>query len=426
MKNRVSVFAAAIALSWFGLSMAENDDVKLITSGFAYYQIGQIEKQSPRTSEAIEKPFDQHFNGRFTLSATMNRQLQIIVGAEAEFGANLNDNQHKKDFSLKEAQGIYSFGDPENSYLQIAAGYFPFKYNPEAKNLGEYMYRTGTYPGYVISDFDNAKYRLMGFRASSLLFDALQFHALFTSEYLVHPYFDYSLSFITSLKFPNNLIDFGLPHNLIDIGGGVDFDRIIPIIPEKTTKDQPEYIVRDSLNNPIIENGDTLHFTFKGTKVMARLTLDPKRLLPFADIFGKEDAKLYGEIIFLGLKNYGTEYPDIMERMPVMFGFNVPTLKILDVLSCEAEYYGSNEAQKLDIPTSGIPVPDRFPAGVSRTPWKWSVFAQKTVVKGFAIKGLVGRDHYRPINPNGGTYNAIERMNGPGDWHYKLRIMYSF
>ena len=404
-----------ILLGAFVVVTAEEPRVKITPSGFAYYQIGQIERQSPRTSEVIEKPFDQHFNGRFTLSAEIEKRLQIIIGAEAELGANLNDNQQKKTFLLKEAQGIYSFGDPANSFLQIAAGYFPFKYNPEARNLGEYMYRTGTYPGYVITDFDNAKSRLMGFRVSSSLFNALQLHAFFTSEYLVHPYWDYSLSFIAGYQ---------AFKKLIDVGAGIDFDRIIPVIPEKTTN--PTNVVRDAENNPIIENGDTLKFTFKGTKIMGRLTFDPKPILPFSQIFGPEDLKIYGEIIFLGLKNYGEEYPDIAQRMPIMWGINIPTFKIIDVISFEAEYYGSNKEQKLDIPTSGNPVPDRFPEGVSRTPFKWSFYGQKTIIKGFSIKGLIGRDHYRPLNPVGGNYDAIEHMNGPGDWHYKLRIMYSF
>ncbi len=57
--------------------------------------------------------------------------------------------------------------------------------------------------------------------------------------------------------------------------------------------------------------------------------------------------------------------------------------------------------------------------------WKWSVFVQKTIIKGWTVKGLIGRDHYRGYN-NVGNYDAVERMNGPGDWHYKLRVMYSF
>jgi len=44
---------------------------------------------------------------------------------------------------LKESQGIYSFGDLDQPWLQLAAGYFPFKYNPQASNLGEYLYRSG-------------------------------------------------------------------------------------------------------------------------------------------------------------------------------------------------------------------------------------------------------------------------------------------
>lgn len=408
-------FLYAFILCITGSSIADESDVEIRPSGFAYYQIGQIERQSPSSNEAVAKPFEQKFSGRLTLEAVVKNQLRIIVGAEGCLEANLHDNAKKYRFDLKEAQGIYSFGDPERPWLQVASGYFPFKYNPEARNLGEYLFRTGTYPGFIITDFDNAKTRLMGFRVTgSILENTLNMHLLFTSEYMTNPYFDYSLSFLAGYKLPNNLVD---------VGGGVCLARLIPVVPDKTTK--PSDIVLDEQNRPVVENGDTLRYTFKGTKVMARLTLDPKVLLPFSDIFGENDGKLYGEIAILGTKNYGTEYPEITERMPIMFGFNVPTFKIMDVLSFEAEYYGSDPEKKLDIPRGGSPKPDLYPYGASRTPWKWSFYAQKTITQGFAVKGLIGRDHFRNLNA-GGNYDTIERMNGPGDWHYKLRIMYSF
>jgi hypothetical protein len=412
MNLRVSVFIATILFASVAVN-ADESNIKITPSGFAYYQIGQIEKQTPEDA-LLKKAFDQHFNGRFTLEAEINQHLRVIVGAEAELGANLNDNGQKKTFFLKEAQGIYSFGDPSFLAMQIASGYFPFKYNPEARNLGEYLYRTGTYPGYVVSDFDNPKARLMGFRVSGTFMENIKLDALFTSEYTVHPYYDYSLSFVGGYKPPIN--------NIIDIGAGIDFDRILPIMPERTTN--PTNVVRDTANNPVIENGDTLKFTFKGTKLMGRVTFDFKPLLPFAEIFGPDDGKIYGEIAVLGLKNYGATYDAISKRIPIMFGFNIPCFNYVDVISFETEYYGSDTTQSLDIPTSDNPVPDMWTFG-KRTPWKWSFFAQKTIVKGWAIKGLIGRDHYRSVNA-GGNYDEKERMNSPGDWHYKLRIMYSF
>src|SRR5690606_22629396 len=42
----------------------------------------------------------------------------------------------------------YRFAD-ENPMFTLQVGYFPYKYNPDAANLGEYLLRSGAYPGYV-------------------------------------------------------------------------------------------------------------------------------------------------------------------------------------------------------------------------------------------------------------------------------------
>ncbi|MBN2036383.1 MAG: hypothetical protein JW768_06535 [Chitinispirillaceae bacterium] len=414
MSIRPSVFLAAI-VCWCGITMADESDITIIPSGFAYYQIGQIQKMTPNDGSLIEKAFDQHFNGRLTLNAIVRERLKIILGIEAEYGANLNDFQQKKSVLLKEAQGIYSFGDPENSYLQIAAGYFPFKYNPEAKNLGEYLVRSGAYPCYVISDFDFAKIRLMGFHVSSTLFDNLRLNLLFTSEYAEPPFFDYSLSFVAGYKFLMKMIDFG---------AGINLNRMIPINPDETTF--PSNLVTDEQGNYVIENGDTLRYTKKGVKVIGRLTIDPKPVLPFADMMGPDDGKIYGEIAILGVKNYGADYPKMTERMPFMLGMNIPCFNIIDVVAAEMEYFGTDRTKLYNIPRESTrPNPTYYPEGEPRSFYKWSVFGQKTIVKGLALKGLIGRDHFRSRDA-GGNYDPIERMNGPGDWHYKLRIMYSF
>jgi hypothetical protein len=395
---------------------AEESDIKITPSGFAYYQIGQIEHQTPSES-GLDKPFDQHVNGRMTLEAVIQERLRIIIGGEAQLGLNVNDEKKNPEYqyiNLKEAQGIYSFGNPEKSILKIAAGYFPFKYNPEASNLGEYLYRTGSYPGYIITDFDFARVRLLGFNFSSILFDNLQLNALFTSEYAVNPYFDYSLSFVAGYKLPNKILDFG---------AGVDFDRILPIVPSKTTI--PSNFATDDSSRPIIENGDTLRYTMQGTKLMGRVTFDPKPLLPFVDIFGAADGKLYAEVAVLGLKNYGTYFDNISNRIPVMVGFNIPCFKFMDVLSYEMEYYWSKPNQKLDIPSGGDPTPTPFSGNVTKSNIKWSFFGQKTLTKGIAIKGLIGRDHYRTVDA-GDNYDLVEKMNSSQDWHYNLRLMYSF
>ncbi|MBN1307450.1 MAG: hypothetical protein JXA18_06010 [Chitinispirillaceae bacterium] len=427
MCSRWSV-STVVILCTFVFSTAGDPDVKLTPSGFAYYQIGQIMQMTPNDGSLLEKAFDQHFNGRLTLNATIKEQLKIGVGVEFEYGANLNDFKRRTLYMLKEAYGTYSFGNPAMSFLQITTGYFPFKYNPQAMNLGEYLFRSGAYPPYVITDFDFAKVRLMGFNVAStltdelfnvtsLLFNELKLNLLFTSEYGEPPYFDYSLSFVAGYKFLKRMID---------IGAGVDFNRLLPIDPDETTF--PSNYVTDLDNEYVIQdNGDTLLYTKQGVKCMGRFTLDIKPVLPFAEIFGPEDGKIYGELAVLGVKNFGSYYPEIKNRMPMMLGFNIPCFNIIDLISFEFEYYQIDSSMVYDRPAeSTSPFPKVY-TGSTRTFYKWSFFGQKTIVKGLAIKGLIGRDHYRSMTSTaGGTYDNVERMNGPGDWHYKLRIMYSF
>ena len=415
--NMCLFIAALFFIMQSAFAKEDEPSIKITPSGFAYYQIGQIESYTPDDGSLLPKMFDQHFNGRLTLSAVINQKLQIIVGGEAELGSTGTTDLDKKitPFILKEAQGIYSFGDPENSILQITAGYFPFKYNPESTNLGEYLFRSGAYPGYVITDFDFSKSRLMGFNLASTLFENLHLNVLFTSEYKEPPYFDYSLSGLVGYKLPNKMFDFG---------AGICFNRLIPISPEKTTIKDNTNIVKDQ-NGVVMENGDTVYYTKKGIKVMGRLTFDPKPFLPFADLLGPSDLKLYGEFAILGLKDYGTYYPDITQRIPVMVGFNVPCFKMIDIVSLEFEYYGQNPGLWANLPDAvSKDKPDPY-TGQVRSYFKWSIYGVKTITKGLALKGLIGRDHFRGTDPVG-NYDPDDRMNGPYDWHYKLRIMYSF
>jgi hypothetical protein len=108
-----------------------------------------------------------------------------------------------------------------------------------------------------------------------------------------------------------------------------------------------------------------------------------------------------------------------------MIGFNIPCFKMMDVVSFEMEYYNAKSNLKLDIPAGGNPIPSPFSGDVKISPIKWSFYAQKTLTKGIAIKGLIGRDHYRTVDA-GDNYDLVEHMNGTLDWHYNLRLMYSF
>jgi len=68
---------------------------------------------------------------------------------------------------------------------------------------------------------------------------------------------------------------------------------------------------------------------------MGRLTLIPNRFFLSPTFLVQVIFKLYGEFAILGLKDYGTYYPDITRRIPVMVGFNVPCFKMVDIVSLD-------------------------------------------------------------------------------------------
>jgi hypothetical protein len=96
----------------------------------------------------------------------------------------------------------------------------------------------------------------------------------------------------------------------------------------------------------------------------------------------------------------------------------------------EIEWYGSRfvaDPNMAGSPFAGIP--DEYS---DVDDWKWSFYLKfspsninKKILPGFAVKGLVARDHYR-TEDNGGNFDPQERMRAPENWHYTLRLEYSF
>src|SRR5690606_5453929 len=95
-----------------------------------------------------------------TQEVVVNKRLNIRVGAGGifysvfpsvpinSFGSTLGT---KFGPGITQAQAHYKFGDPERSWGALRIGYFPYKYNPDAKNLGEYLFRAGAYPTFAFT-----------------------------------------------------------------------------------------------------------------------------------------------------------------------------------------------------------------------------------------------------------------------------------
>jgi hypothetical protein len=231
--------------------------------------------------------------------------------------------------------------------------------------------------------------------------------------------YEFSIAYVGSFK----------PVDAIEIGFGVDFDRMLPIYDSVTTpKDNNWYV--DSLNQ-----ADTTWYSFAGIKIMARLCFDPKAFFPHR-ILGQEDLKVFGEMAILGVKNYpgyDTKYPgynnQLWQRIPLMFGINFPAFRVLDVLSIQGEYYRSpfpNNYHNVMFNKTPTPYikPDMPWSYYQHDDWKWSVYASKKILGGLSIIGQVANDHTRVdvAREEDAEYEEVMRINGQWCWMMKLKF----
>jgi hypothetical protein len=432
MKKRIFGALAFALCIQAAFAAAPDTSLKTTLFGNAFYQVGQIEKADlgyNAGSADWEKVVDQRYGFTIGMNAKVMEHLQIVGAAQVYMWTDggSGEGQNASNFSIfipREGEGIYTFGDDPagpNPWVQVALGYFPFKYDAEAKNFGEYLLnpRTGTYPQYMVTDFDNDQSTVLGLRFSSNLPGHLRQDLLVTSETMVEvpPWGDFSLGYLLGYKLSS----------MLDVGGGVLFSRLLPVAPTLTTA--PADVVFGKNGLPVIENGDTLKYTKQGVKLMLRATFDPKELLPpeIASIFGPEDGKLYAESAILGVKDYGADYPNIWQRNPRMVGFNVPTFRALDVLSIEIEYFNSPYTNDFEGNISGGATPSTSQNEVTNDPLDWSIFATKTIVKSMSVRGLIGKDHYLGYQiDNMGNPDGSALMAGHGTWHYDVKVLYAF
>jgi hypothetical protein len=373
-----------------------------------------------------------------TLDFNMSEHFKVHLGIEGYVWFNDMPDQPitggqvrilgpQWSFYIHQAENVYLLGNVTDWFSgELGLGYFPYKYNPDSRNLGEYLFRSGTYPGWIVTNFDWPKARLTGGRFSSTLFGAWHNDILLTTEMELYPLYDLSASWIS---------DYNLA-GIFDIGGGIEFARIIPYRNDWTT---PKGNIAQGgvVDNSYVKGiGDTAYYTFQGTKAMARLSIDPKGISPeFFNFLGKDDGKIYGEVAILGLKNQGTLYNKLSERTPVMFGANIPAFKLLDVMACEFEYYTTpypdNYERQLIPYWDGTPLPWKINTATSYSDghvrWKWSVYAKESLGKHFAFIAQAARDHWRSYSSIGYyVHDAGTGMVSNKDWYWALKAVSFF
>ena len=365
---------------------------------------------------------------------TVNDRLLIKVGVGGLFFFGSPESRNDAASrairfgpGVGQAQGIYKFGDLENPSWTLQFGYFPYKYNPDAKNLGEYLLRSGGYPGYEVtggwSIMNSALYMASGLRIhGSFLSGKLSADLNIFMERDIEPIYDISPSLLATYK----------PVSMVEMGAGAEFAHAIPVIPSKLKSNSAYYNDTSVTDNP---NDKT--YTFQAVKLMGRASVNFGTLLNNPWV-GPEGLKLYSEVAVLGVEDYFYYYNNILQRIPVLVGLNLPTLKFFDVLAIEGEYRNwpfpnnTEDVAKYANPLYVIPGglewnqynPRNHPDSVfsSKANYKWTVYAKKRLIQGVTLYAQVASDYLRGIRWEDNTLTRETVTQQYNQWYYIMRL----
>lgn len=387
-----------------------------------------------------------------TLSATYREDLDLRASIGGLFWYSLpeqpapHERLVKGGFGVGEVTGIYRL----TRGYRLQFGLFGHKYNSDARNLGEYLFRSGTYPGTITTGgfelLNTAGYMAQGLRLSASHFDGrLEHDVVVYSERSFEPNYDLSPGYVFAFR----------PHPLVELGGGMVLSHFLAVEEDKTTPRSREngYDRRTGLpvagadvtDTANIPQSEIVPYTFKGTKLMGRVSLNPQAVLQ-SGLLGPEDLKVYAELAVLGWKNYPFFYEKRSERMPIMFGFNLPAFRLLDLLAVELEYYKSPFPENINkVRYSGYPIwnlptkadgsaylPAEYKASglmekyrSAHHSWRWTGYAKRSLGERVGLVGMVASDHTRPIHFFGDP-DDMPFVRNRGDWYYALRLATNF
>ena len=467
---RGSIFAGFFA-AFIALGHGEDEQPAIALHGFGSMQVGQLVKYKYQSQDFSGRWMQENRLG-LGIDAILHPRLSLYLRMEGALSYNTmpdtalqrpTDNILAPLFGINpdRAEMVLNLSpESEDSVVRIGIGIFPYKYNREARNLGEYLFRSGCYPGFIDQEgFDWPQWRLAGLRLENNLFGFWRNEFMITSELYLPPFNDLSIALLS---------DVSVARRALNLGAGIQFYRAIPMDDFLTTPKMakrgglgaraPNYFV-DSMTN------DTTFYTFAGAKLMGRFAFDVKRLFNWG-MFGKEDLKLYGEAVILGIKNYPPNlhtddmmifvqgqplcefgYNKLLQKTPIMAGINIPAFKLLDVISFEWEYYGKKYVNAVPLPGHYDPFypstqTPKYPSNPEKgrfydstgfyksgeAQFKWSFYAKKTLFKRFTITVQLARDHIRtneiglmPIN-----FDMEEALVRNQHWYWRMKFASGF
>lgn len=419
----------------------------------AAYEAGQIEQAFYYgQSEQVDKELINHATVWTLQEASLGDHAKVFVGIGGGYffvfprnlGANPYSMSKRAAFGLTDAHGEFDLlpMDDGQHGLLLKAGIFNYKYNPDAKDLGEYMYRTWTYPTVITSGglslVGSAGAQLSGLDAETKV-GGLTNDVLLTVQTDRPPVLSLSLADIVSYRL-----------GILELGGGFMFDNFYNPAPKQvqpksdpnsyyTLSDGRQMAKReyDDLNqqnmiDPSVTITDTGYYTMAGQKAMVRASLDLGKAIG-SEWLSPQDLRLYFEAVAMGLKKYPTYYEKLMDRTAFLAGINLPTFRLLDLLSFEVEYCKNpfanttrgplgegTAAPYVEQPPLGFPNPPK----VDKDDLKWAFIARKDLFSGFAITLQAANDHLKMLDVYS-TPDFYDFLVKPNHWYWVVNMSYS-
>ncbi len=347
----------------------------------------------------IDKQIDDHWSAMATLQWMFWRNQATDIALFHVAGLKFDSD----------LQGILRY-KTGNSLFK--GGLYEFKYNPDSKNLGEYLLRSEAYPtlvessqgkdllAYSYSRVMGVEYGLHGERFSHT--------ALLYAEQFNVPVNDLSAVYLATYGSETAELGLGVAyHRFLDLGKKMNNNVLAPA--------QRQYVEANNLET-------------KAVKLSLRGRVDFGAMQTSLEGF-----KLYAEAALLGLKSDTLFYKNMKERLPVMMGVDIPTHGFLNTLSVETEYFGNPYYErKYSIKDanggnfSPLPFIDDYQAvnipHVSKDDWRWSVYVHKALNKWIDFKVRGASDHLRLLNWDGDYEGGTPMTRRTKDFYILARI----
>ena len=113
--------------------------------------------------------------------------------------------------------------------------------------------------------------------------------------------------------------------------------------------------------------------------------------------------------------------------MPIMAGINLPTFRLLDLLSFQAEYYSSPFNGIKAYTESSLPIwtvkdyQTRDMDALKVGKWKWSALASKKLNRLLTFNAQVANDHLR-LRTFDASLSQYDLTQGPSNWYYLMNM----